>query len=293
MTKLNGRAWRPAIGRITRLLGGEGSSEGVMRARGRIARALVACPFEYALVPPELVHIASRKALYGDWPGVSSNGDYACLMGLLAAYELRKRNTDMEMLMIENTYLLGRFYALVEQAEIDSLQARGSKVSTAPVTRLKKGVYTRPRWGFQQLDDRFEVAIRRMGGQQQGYYRKLRTEILGQLAAEKFALTSVDGNLFLIGAQHEARRLWRRKPPHRRKQRPDRHHFILTAQDSHDRDPSQCRPIFRRAEPGGADRPLRHRGVDRGRDGQPKRRPRQRQSAPAGPGDRHRYYYAC
>jgi len=201
--------WRPTVGRLTRLIlnKDKGTGESAERARGRVSRALAACAFENVRVPAEIACHVARLIVCGDWKGGSRNGDLTTLTGLLGAYEIRQRNTTKELIVANNMYILGRFYSLVEKAEIDSLRARGSKIASAPVTRMKKAIYTRPRWGLQQLDERFEIALKRLRPEGQIYYRKLRND-MADMTAEPFPPTSVDGNLFLIGALHESRKLW-------------------------------------------------------------------------------------
>jgi CRISPR-associated protein Csd1 len=213
--------WRPTIGRLTRLLSSQGAAgepgrkeakgEAATRARGRIARSLASCAFEDVPVPADLSHQAARLVIHGKFPGGTRNSDLATLIGLLGAYELRRRHISVENLMQDNMYNLGRYYTLIEKMEVDSLRARGAATVVAPVTRIKKAIYTRPRWGFEQLDDRFQVALRRLRPGSQVYYQQLRRTLLGNLLAERFPTSSSDSNLFLIGAHHEASALWAKR----------------------------------------------------------------------------------
>ena len=150
-----------------------------------------------------------------DWKGGWQNADLATLIGLLSVYEIRKRKVNKEVLMTDNMYRLGQFYALVEKMEIDLLGARGGSVTKAPVSRHKKAIYSRPNWGFGHLDDRFEIASNRLRRASQVHYARLRTEIVGQMDASEFPPVSMENNLFLIGASHKAKELWTKANNHR------------------------------------------------------------------------------
>jgi hypothetical protein len=200
--------FRPTIGRMALLLTGKGNEEAASRQRGRVARSLALSVFQRRPVQHDLAHAAERLVLTKEWNGGWQNANLATLIGLLAVYELRKSNVDKEDLMNDNMYRLGQFYALVEKMEIDSLGARGSNVTKAPVSRHKKAIYRRPNWGFGHLDERFEIATNRLRRAAQIHYARVRTEIVAEMDASEFPLVSTENNLFLIGAAHKSKELW-------------------------------------------------------------------------------------